>query len=407
MAARRRFRWVFVALGVLAIVLVLWVVFHKKPTKPQRPPATSVVVARVTVQDVPVSITAIGAAQAWYSDVILAQVSGKLLSVPFREGADVKAGQLLAQVDPAPYKAALLQAQGALRRDQALLSEARVDLARYQTLATQDSIARQTLDTQVALVKQDEGLVMADQGTVAAAQTNLRFTRIVSPISGRAGVRTVDPGNIVNGGAASPVPSTTVTGGGSGISGANSSASVATGIVTINQIEPIAVTFTVPQGDFQRLSDVSDGFRRPLVTEALSQETGALLGTGTLSIADNRVDPATGTVQLKARFANTDHHLWPGQFVNVRLTLQTLTGVTTIPGGAVNQGPHGPFAFVVGADSKAVMRPLKVAATQGPITVVASGVRPGETVVVDGQMTLKNGSSVRIRPPPPAAEQTR
>jgi multidrug efflux system membrane fusion protein len=407
MAVRRRFRWVFVALGVLAVALVLWVVFHKKPAKPQKPPAIPVVVSEVTVQDVPVSITAIGAAQAWYSDIIVAQVSGKLLSVPFREGADVKAGQLLAQVDPAPFQAVLLQAQGALRRDQALLVNARLDLARFQTLVNQDSIAKQTFDTQAALVKQDEGVVLADQGAVKAAETNLRFTRIVAPISGRAGVRMIDPGNIVNGGSTSAIPSTTVTGGTSGISGSNSSSSAATGIVTINQIEPIAVTFTVPQGDFQRLSDVSSGFRKPLETEALSQETGTLLGTGMLSIADNRVDPATGTVTLKARFANTDHHLWPGQFLNVRLTLQTLSGVTTIPGGAVNQGPHGPFAFVVAANSKVVMRPLKVAVTQGPVTVIASGVRPGETVVVDGQMTLKNGSSIRVLPPAPAPGQTR
>jgi membrane fusion protein, multidrug efflux system len=406
MAERRRFRWVFVALGVLAIALVLWVVLHKKPAKPQKPPAIAVAVARATVQDVPVSITALGAAQAWYSDTILAQVSGKLLSVPFAEGGDVKAGQLLAQVDPAPYRAALLQAQGALKRDQALLAEARVDLKRYEVLAAQDSIARQTLDTQAALVKQDEGIVLADQGAVDAAATNLRFTRIVAPISGRAGVRLVDPGNVVNGGSASSVSTTAVTGGASGISGASSS-STATGIVIINQIEPIAVTFTVPQGDFQRLADVSDGFRRPLATQALSQETGDVLGSGLLSIADNRVDPGAGTVQLKARFPNTGHRLWPGQFVNVQLTLQTLSNVTTIPAGAVNQGPKGPFAFVVGPDNKAVMRPLKVALTQGPVAVITSGVRPGETVVVDGQMTLKSGSLVKVKPTAPAAGQAR
>jgi multidrug efflux system membrane fusion protein len=407
MAERRRFRWGFLALGALAIVLVLFVLFHKKPAPPQKPPAVPVIVARVGVQDVPVSITALGTAQAWRSDIILAQVSGKLLSVPFREGADVRAGELLAEVDPAPYRAALMQAQGALKRDQALLAEARVDLARYETLAAQDSIARQTLDTQAALVKQDEGLVLADRGAVAAAATNLRFTRIVSPITGRAGVRMVDPGNIVNGGAATSLPSTTVAGGASGISSANSSASSANGIVTINQIEPIAVTFTTPQGDFQRLYDVSGGFRRPLAVEALSQETGEVLGTGTVSIADNRVDPATGTVALKARFPNSDHQLWPGQFVNVRLTLQTLSSVTTIPAGAVNEGPNGPFAFVVGPDGKAVMRSLKVETTQGPVAVIASGVRPGETVVVDGQMTLKAGSRVRIRPSPAAAEPAR
>jgi multidrug efflux system membrane fusion protein len=406
MATRRRFRWGFAALGAAAVALVLFVILHKPSAKPQRPPAVAVAVARATLADVPVSISAIGAAQAWHSDIIIAQVSGKLLSVPFREGSDVKAGQLLAQVDPAPYQAALMQAQGALKRDQALLAQARVDLARYQTLAAEDSVARQTLDTQAALVKQDEGIVLADQGSVAAAESNLRFTHIVAPISGRVGVRLVDPGNIVNGGAASSLPSTTVTGGASGIVNASSSASTASGITVVNEIEPIAVTFTVPQGDFARLWSVSDGFRRALTTEALSQETGASLGTGELSIADNRVDPATGTVTLKARFANRGHELWPGQFVNVRLTLQTLSQVVTIPSDAVNHGPKGPFAFVVGPDGKAIMRPLKVALTQGAVSVIDSGVRPGETVVIDGQMTLKPGSRVRARQLPQAAPQT-
>ena len=403
MAARRRFRWIFVALGVLAVALVLWVIFHKKPAKKPAPPPIPVTVAKAVTQDVPVVITALGTAQAWQSDTILAQVSGKLLSVPFKEGANVKAGDLLAQIDPSAYRAALLQAQGALKRDQALLEEARVDLKRYNTLAAQDSIAGQTRDTQAALVKQDEGVVLLDQGAVDAAAVNLRFTRIVSPISGRAGVRLVDAGNIVNGGAASPTTTTNSAAGASGISGANSSASGATGIAIVNQIEPIAVTFTVPQGDFQRLAEVSDGFRRPLSTVAVSQETGATLGSGLLSIADNRVDPATGTVQLKARFPNADHRLWPGQFVNVQLTLQTLPGVTTIPSGAVNQGPKGPFAYVVGPGGKAIVRPLKVGVTQGSVAVITSGVQPGESVVVDGQMTLKAGARVKVRPPAPVA----
>jgi multidrug efflux system membrane fusion protein len=398
MAARRRFSWIFAGLGVVAIALVLWVVFHRKPAPKPKPPRTPVTTAVAQTADVPVSITALGAAQAWRSDTILAQVTGKLLSVPFVEGGYVKAGQLLAEVDPAPYRAALMQAQGALKRDEALLAEARVDLARYQTLAAQDSVARQTLDTQAALVKQDEGTVLADQGAVAAAQVNLNYCRITSPISGRAGVRLVDPGNIVNAGSGSASVSTTQSAGASGITGSTTSSGSGTGIVTINEVEPIAVTFTVPQGDFQRLSDVSGGFRTPLVTQAFSQETGGPLGSGMLSIADNHVDPATGTVTLKARFANADHRLWPGQFVNVRLTLQTLSHVTTIPAGAVNQGPKGAFAYVVGPDGKAVARPLKVGPTEGTTAVILSGVSPGETVVVDGQMTLKPGAEVRARP---------
>ena len=375
MAAARRSRWGFVALGVLAIVLAAWAILGKKPHKTQKTPAVPVSVAKAVVQDVPVSITELGAAQSWRSVTVRTQVNGKLLDVFFREGSDVRAGQVLAQIDPAPYRALLLQAQGALKRDQALLQAAKVDLARYQKLKAQDSIAAQQVDTQAALVKQDEGLVMIDQGQVDTAQINLRWTRIVSPVTGRVGVRLVDPGNLV-------------------------STSDTTGLVTVNQISPIAVTFTVPQGDFQRLSDVSNGFTRPLKTQALSQDTGALLDTGDLSIADNHVDPATGTVTLKARFANGAKHLWPGQFVNVRLTLQTLSRVLVVPAAAVNQSPKGPFAYVVGADGKAAVRPLTVDATQSGLAVVRRGLSAGETVVTDGQMSLAAGMPVSVHGQP-------
>ena len=405
MAARRRFRWGFVALGVVAVALVLWVILHKPAAKKPTPPATPVTAVKATVQDVPVSITALGAAQAWQSDAILAQVSGTLLSVAFKEGTQVTKGQLLAQIDPAPYRAALTQAQGALIRDQALLAEARLDLARYQTLSAQDSIARQQVDTQAALVKQDEGIVLMDKGAVAAARVNLDRCSIRAPVSGRTGVRLVDPGNLVS---ASGSAVATASGGGvTGASGASASSSSSggaasssaspSGIVIVNQIQPIAVTFTVPQGDFQHLTDLTDGFRKPLAAEALSQETGASLGTGTLSIADNRVDPSTGTVQLKAKFDNPGERLWPGQFVNVRLTLQTLSRVTTIPSSAVNQGPNGAFAYVIGADGKVAAQPIKVAWTQGATAVIASGVTAGQSVVTDGQLTLKPGAHVKIK----------
>jgi multidrug efflux system membrane fusion protein len=403
MAARRRFRWIFLILGGVAVAAILSVALRKPPAAKPGPQAVPVTTAIAQSEDVPVVITALGAAQAWRSDTILAQVSGKLLSVPFTEGSFVKAGALLARIDPAPYRAALLQARGALARDQALLAEARLDLTRYQTLAAQDSIPRQTLDTQAALVKQDEGTVMVDEGAVAAAQVNLDFTRVTAPIAGRVGVRLVDPGNIVTGNAASASVTTSSTAGASGLSGTSTGSGSGTGIVTVNQIEPIAVTFTVPEGDFRRISDVSDGFRRPLATVALSQETGEVLGEGSLSIADNRVDPATGSVALKARFPNPDHHLWPGQFVNVRLTLQTLRNATTIPAAAVNQGPSGAFAYVVGAGGVAGVRPLRIDTTQGAKAVIASGIKPGEVVVVDGQMILKPNARVRARPIAPAA----
>jgi multidrug efflux system membrane fusion protein len=302
---------------------------------------------------------------------IRAQVNGRLLSVPVQEGAQVKKGQLLAEIDPAPYKAALLQAQGAQRRDEAALDQARIDLQRYQTLLAQNSISKQQTDTQAALVKQLEGTVMLDKGSVAAAQVNVNYTRILSPVDGRVGVRLVDAGNLV-------------------------STQDTQGIITINEVTPIAVTFTVPQGDFQRLANLSNGFSKPLVTQALSQETNQPLGTGLLSVADNHVDPNTGTVQMKAKFPNTDRKLWPGQFVNVRLTVQTLQNAVTVPATAVNQGPNGPFVFVVN-DNQARIQPVKVATTQDFTAVIQDGIKPGDTVVTDGQLSLRPGSKVRER----------
>jgi multidrug efflux system membrane fusion protein len=394
MASRRRIRWQFVALGALAILLVVWAVFHRPHKKPVAEHAVPVTVARVSLQDVPISITALGAAQAWTSDAIFAQVSGKLLRVNFAEGSYVKAGQLLAEIDSSPYRAALTQAEGTLRRDQALLAGARADLARYQLLSRQDSIARQTYEDQAALVKQDEGTVQLDEGQVASAKVNLGWTHITSPIAGRAGVRMIDPGNLVSaGGSTGSVQNTAASTNNTPAPAAGGSGG--SGIVIINQIEPIAVTFTVPQGEFQHLSDLSGAFRRPMPVSADSQETGALLGSGELRIADNRIDPSTGTVELKARFPNVGEQLWPGQFVNVRLTLETLHNATIIPTTAINRGPNGLFVFVVGANSKVTMRPIAVAWSQGSNAVIKGGVRAGEIVVTDGQMVLKPGSLVR------------
>jgi multidrug efflux system membrane fusion protein len=386
---RHRLRWIFATLAAVAIALIAWVVFDRKPAETPKPQAVSVSVAKVSAQDVAVSMTYLGAAQAWTSDIILPQVSGVLLSVDFVEGTNVKTGQLLAQVNPAPYQAALTQAQGTLERNKALLAEARVDLARYDTLAKENSIAKQTYEDQVYVVKQDEGIVLFDEGVVATAQINLDWCRITSPIDGRAGVRLVDPGNYVT---TSTATSTT-----SGTSGTTTSP---IGIVIINQIEPIAVTFSIPQGDYQRLSDASEGFRKPLATQARSQDTGASLGTGELNIADNRVDPTTGTVKMKARFDNVGDLLLPGQFVNVQLTLQTLSNATTIPAAAVNVGPNGSFAYVVGTDQTVSIQSINVGWTEGVTAVITAGLKLGETVVTDGQMSLKAGSVVKVSSPP-------
>ncbi|MGZ5985671.1 MAG: efflux RND transporter periplasmic adaptor subunit, partial [Caulobacteraceae bacterium] len=374
--APKRFRWGFLVVGALLVGMIAWLVYgNKKPARTNPPQTVAVTTTKAAVRDFPVVVTALGAAQAWQGVTLRAQVNGRLLSVPVKEGAQVRKGQVLAEIDPAPYRAVLMQAQGAERRDEAALEQARIDLQRYQTLLAQNSIAKAQADTQAALVKQLEGTVMVDKGSVAAAQVNVNYTRILSPVDGRVGVRLVDAGNLV-------------------------STQDTQGIITINEVTPIAVTFTVPQGDFQRLANLSGGFSKALATQALSQETGALLGTGQLIVADNNVDPSTGTVKMKARFPNEDRKLWPGQFVNVRMTVQTLEHAVTVPATAVNQGPNGPFVFVVnheGADDRARIQPVKIVTTQDFTAVIQEGVKPGDTVVTDGQLSLRAGSKVRQR----------
>ena len=379
MQERRRFRWGFIVLGILLILLILWLIFGHQAPKPKGPPPVAVTVAKVTVQDVPTSITELGAAQAWQGVLINPQVNGRLVYVA-PEGLNVKAGDLLVAIDCSPYQAALTQVQGALKRDQALLAGAQVDLARFKTLSEQNSIARQTYEDQEALVNQDKGTVVVDQGSVQSAQVNVSWCRIPSPVTGRVGVRLVDPGNIVTTG-------------------------LTTGIISVNQVEPIAVTFTIDQGDFQRLVQVSNGFTKPLMVAALSQETGDDLGSGELSIADNHVDQATGTVEMKARFPNATRQLWPGQFVNVKLTLQVLTNAITVPSIAVNQGPKGAYVYVVGPGKKAINQPITVVDAEGGNSVVKGNLKPGQLVVTDGQMTLKPGSIVAYASQPPAGAQ--
>jgi multidrug efflux system membrane fusion protein len=370
-APRRRVPWGFVALAFVLAALVAWLVFGRGPSPHKGQPPVHVTVAAITVQDVPTYLTALGAAQAWYSVLINPQVSGKVVFVA-PEGDYVKKGALLVKIECSPYEAALTQAKGALARDRALLQGAEVDLTRYQTLLKQNSIARQTEEDEEATVKQDEGTVINDQGTLAAAQVNVGWCDIHSPIDGRVGVRLVDPGNIV-------------------------STSLTTGIISVNEVEPIAVTFTIDEGDFQKLANYSNGFTTPLETEALSQETGASLGTGELIVADNNVNQSTGTVTMKAKFPNATRQLWPGQFVNVRLKLTTLPHALAVPNVAVNQGPKGAFVYVVGPGDVANVQPVSLLTTQGNLAVIQGSVRPGELVVTDGQMSLAPKTPVTYR----------
>ena len=368
-----RFRWGLIFIALAAAGLMLWLQKGTGRTAKAAPvQAIPVSTATVRAESVQVSIVALGSAQSWQGVTIRAQVNGKLQKVAVQEGSEVKIGDLIALIDPSPYQALLTQAQGALQRDEAQLAISRIDLKRYSELVEQDSIARAQMDTQQSLVKQLEGTVLIDKGAVEAARVNLAYCRITSPVAGRVGVRLVDAGNLV---------STADTG----------------GIVTINQMVPMAVTFSVPEADFQRLSQASNAFSQPLNALAFSQDSGAALGTGVLNVSDNHVDPGSGTVQLKARFANADRQLWPGQFVNVRVALNSIPKALTVPTEAVNRGPSGTFVYIVSSDNKAVVRPVTVGFAQEETSIISSGVVAGETVITDGQISLKPGSAVAVR----------
>jgi multidrug efflux system membrane fusion protein len=370
---------ILLVIAVATGAFIYWTVIRHRPEAPHGDLPVAVATARVSRTNLVLSLTEIGAAQAWQSVTIRAQVSGRLKRVAAGEGADVKMGDLIAEIDSAPFKAALTQAQGALHRDKAQLDIARLDLQRYTRLVEQDSIASQQLDAQKSLEKQLEGTVLIDQGAVAAAQVNVDYCQIHSPVTGRVGVRLVDAGNLV-----SPVD--------------------AGGIVTINQMAPMAVTFAVPESELPRISEASAGFSRALETQAFSQDTGELLGTGEVTIADNHVDPATGTVQLKARFANQDRRLWPGQFVNVKLVLAALTQVRSVPASAINHGPDRTYVYVIGAGNTAEIRDVTVTLVQDAQAVIASGLEDGQTVVTDGQMALRPGMNVLARDAAAAAQ---
>ena len=326
--------------------------------------------------DVPVYLNAVGTMKALNTVTVRSQVDGKLLAVNFQEGQDVKKGDILAQIDPTTFKAAYDQAVAKKAQDEALLANAKNDLARYEQLAATNAINRQQADTQRALVAQYTAQTQSDQAAIESAQATLGYADIRAPLDGRTGIRQVDVGNIVH-------------------------ASDSTGIVVITQIKPIAVTFNIPQQDIQT---VNDAFAKgPLAADALRSDNNKVIEHGTLTVIDNQVDSSTGTVKLKAEFPNANVQLWPGQFVNVRLLVDTLKSVTVIPTGAVQRGPNGTFVYVVGDDSKAAMRPIKIERQDENQTVVASGIKPGDRIVTTGFVRLTDGTQVTIGGSNPAA----
>ncbi|MDM0011875.1 efflux RND transporter periplasmic adaptor subunit [Variovorax sp. J22P168] len=326
--------------------------------------------------DLPILIDALGTVTPLATVTLKPQVGGVLTEVLYTEGQTVSKGQLLARIDPRPYEQALMQAQGNRARDEAQLEAARVTLSRYRTLLGQDSIARQDVDTQSALVKQLEGTVLTDRAAEAAARLNLDYTRVTSPVAGRIGLRTVDPGNIVT-------------------------ANAATGIAVITQMNPIDVQFAVPQ---DRVPDIQAQLAKgaPLAVKALDRVRSAVLDTGTFSTLDNVVDTSTGTVRAKARFNNVGTPLFPNQFVNVQMVLRTVDAIV-VPVTAVRTGPSGNFVYVVNEDRTVSMRPVKRGEATVDVVAIVDGLKDGELVVTEGGDRLKDGARVLLQGDKPSA----
>jgi multidrug efflux system membrane fusion protein len=372
-----RHRRLLVVVGILlAFVLLAWLLrpHGARPAAGGRFAGSGpmpVVVARAQTGDMPITLIGLGTVTPLATVTVQSQISGQIMHIAFKEGQTVKAGDALIQIDPRPYQVALEQAQGALARDKALLANSRVDLDRYQTLFAQDSIAEQQLATQKSLVAQYAGAVLTDQGQIDAAKLNLTYCHIVSPINGRVGLQQVNVGNYVT--PAEP-----------------------NGLVVVTQLKPISVVFTLPEDEIPPLLQrMHAGASLPVT--AWDRSNTHQLTSGTLQSIDSQIDTTTGTIRLKAQFANDDESLFPQQFVNVVLLLDTLRGATLIPQAGVQRGAPGTYVYLVNADQSVSVRKVTLGPGDANNVTITAGLKPGDTVVVDGADKLKDGAKVAVR----------
>jgi len=330
-----------------------------------------VVVAKVTRSSIPVYLNGLGNVTAFYTVSVKSRVDGQIMKLDFNEGDLVQQGQLLIEIDPRPYQVQLELAEGTLARDQAMLNNAKLDLQRYQTLLAQDAIPKQQLDTQTALVAQYEGNIKQDNANINSAKLNLTYAKVVAPITGVVGLRQVDPGNIVH-------------------------ASDANGMIVITQLQPISVLFTIPEDNLPQVTQkLRAGAHLPV--DAYNRDNSKKIASGTLVTLDNQIDSTTGTSKLKAVFKNTDNALFPQQFVNIRLLVDTLGNQQVVPNVAIQNGQQGTFVYVVDEDSRVHLKPVQVGITTQTSSQILGGLSDGDRVVIDGTDRLIEGARVRVR----------
>jgi multidrug efflux system membrane fusion protein len=338
------------------------------PPAPAEPPPIGIVAAAVQSHDVPIYLRGVGTVIAYNNVLVRSQITGELVKISFHQGQQVKKGDVLAVIDPRPYQAQLDQAIANSDRDQAHLENAKIDLNRYTDLAKQKSIAQQLADSQKAIVDQLVAMIKSDEAIIESARVNLGYTNLTSPIDGVTGIRQIDIGNVIH-----PTD--------------------VNGLVDVTQIEPISLIFTLPEANFV---PVQERMSRGPVAVFVDSQDGKQLDQGTLNLVDNQIIQATGTIRLRAQFPNKKHLLWPGQLVNARLLIDTRHDGLTVPASVVQQGPQGPYAYVVNPDSSVAIRPIKVAQISEGQALIDSGLQANEQVVVDGQYKLQPGAHVTI-----------